>query len=314
MNFDNLDDLHVLLAAAETRSFTQAGRRCGLSTAAVSSAIKRLEQALGVRLFDRSTRSVQATHEGEVMIDHARRALDLLAQGQALVRGAGSPLAGPVRITVATTLARAFLADWLAGFAQRHPGLEIDLQVTDAELDLLRDGIDMAVRTGPLPDSGLAARLLANSHRVACASPDYLARHGRPEHPQALVGHACLVYQVRGRRLNDWTFSRPECGGAAPQEPIHVRVQGALSCNDASIAQQWALQGRGVAYLSELGLAEALRQGTLVRLFPDHVGEPAPLYAVLPSNRFVPPRVGLLVEALAVLFASPGGPGRLSGG
>ena len=305
MKFDNLDDLHVLIAAAETRSFTLAGRRCGLSTAAVSAAIKRLELALGVRLFDRSTRSVLVTREGALMIDHARRALDLLAQGQALVQGGDLPLRGLVRITVATTLARGFLADWLADFAQRHPGLEIDLQVSDAELDLLREGIDMALRTGPLPDSGLAARLLARTHRLACASPQYLARRGHPKHPSELVAHECLVYQSRGRRLHDWVFDPVPTAGAAGAAQCLVRVQGALTCNDASIAQQWALQGRGVAYLSELGLLEALRRGDLVRLFPDHVGEPAPLYAVMPSNRFVPPRVNLMVEALAVLFAGP---------
>ncbi|WP_027476439.1 LysR family transcriptional regulator [Curvibacter gracilis] len=299
MKFDNLADLKVLVAAAETGGFTPAGRRCGLSTAAVSAAIKRLETSLGVRLFERSTRSVQATQEGRVMIDHARRALELVAEGQALVRGGSAALTGSLRLTTSSALARGLLLDWLPGFAAQHPGLEIDLRVTDTHVDLVREAIDVAVRYGPLPDSGLAARLLAPSHRIACASPAYLRRRGWPQQPQDLAQHECLTYEVRGRLLCDWAFSPVDGAGQA----VTVPVRGALRCNDASVALDWALQGQGVVYQSALQLAGALADGRLQRVLPGWLGAAAPLYAVLPSNRFVPPRVTALVEALAELFA-----------
>lgn len=296
MEFDNLDDLHVLLATAETGGLTSAGKRCGLSTAAVSAAIKRLEQSLGVRLFERTTRAVRPTAEGEVMIDHARRALELVSEGRARVRAGTVGIAGPIRVTVAAALAREVVAEWLAQFAAEHPRIQIDLQVSDAHVDLVRDGIDVALRHGPLPDSTHTARLLAAAHRVVCASPVYLERHGAPARAEDLARHECLVYHVRGRRLDRWRFTRDD-GDAA-----EVQVAGRLACNDASIAQQWAIEGRGVLYQSELALLAPLARGELVRLLPEWSGEPAPLYALLPSKTYVPARVKALVEELAALF------------
>jgi DNA-binding transcriptional LysR family regulator len=295
MEFDNLDDLRVLLATAETGSLTGAGRRCGLSTAAVSAAIKRLETALGVRLFERTTRSVRPTEEGEVMIDHA---LEIVSEGQARVRAGSSGLTGTIRITAAAVFAHEMLATWLAEFAVQHPQLHVDLLVSDAHLDLVRDGIDLALRNGPLADSSHTARLLGSARRVACASPDYVARHGDPGQPSELASHECLVYHVRGRRMGIWQFDRE--GEPAQQ----VRVSGRLACNDASIAQQWALQGRGILYQSELALVDSLASGKLVRLMPGYRGEDASLYAVLPSRRYVPARVQTVMDQLAAAFSS----------
>jgi DNA-binding transcriptional LysR family regulator len=300
MEFDNLDDLRVLLATAETGSLTAAGRRCGLSTAAVSAAMKRLETTLGARLFERTTRSVRPTPEGELMVDHARRALELVAEGQALVRAGRGELSGTIRITAATAMSHVVLAPWLAEFAARHPGLQIDLQVSDSLVDLVRDGIDVALRNGPLPDSTMVARLLATAHLVACASPDYLARHGTPQHPAELAQHECITYQVRGRRLSTWRFTPREDAGA---EACEVRVRGRLASDNAAVAHLWARQGRGIVYQSALDLGDSIAQGDLVPLFPQYLGAEAPLYAVLPSKRFVPQRVTVLVEQLAALFA-----------
>ncbi|WP_332775757.1 LysR family transcriptional regulator [Polaromonas sp.] len=298
MKFDNLYDLRVLLATAETGGLTSAGKRCGLSTAAVSAALKRLEQSLGVRLFERTTRSVRPTAEGEVMIDHARRALELVAEGQSRVLAGSLGLVGTIRITVAAVLARELIAHWLGEFAALHPAITVDLQVSDAHLDLVREGIDLALRNGPLADSSHTARLLATARRVACASPAYLARQGVPCHPAELTQHECFVYDVRGRRLDVWQFEAREGG-----TPLPVRVAGRLACNDASIALQWALEGRGIIYQSELALVDSLASGGLVPLFPDHRGEASPLYAVLPSKRYVPARVQAVMDQLSALFA-----------
>lgn len=296
MEFDNLDTLRVLLATAETDSLTGAGKRCRLTTAAVSAAIKRLETSLGVRLFERTTRSIRPTAEGEVMIDHARRALELVSQGQALARAGSKGLAGSIRISVAAVIARELLAAWLADFTAVHPHVVVDMQVSDVHVDLVRDGIDLALRHGPLPDSTYSARLMAPARRVACASPDYLARHGTPAEPAELAKHSCVIHHVRRWRLDEWVFEREGCA------PACVGVRGSLATNDASIAQQWAEQGRGVIYQSELALLAALESKKLMPLFPGWEGAAAPLYAVLPSKRYVPARVSELVERLGVLF------------
>jgi DNA-binding transcriptional LysR family regulator len=298
MEFDNLNVLRVLLAIADTGSLTAAGRQLDLSTAAVSAAIKRHENSLGVRLFERTTRSVRPTAEGEVMIDHARRALELVAEGQAKVRHGSLELSGTICITASVTMARELLVDWLAEFAARHPAIEINLQVSDAQLDLVRDAIDVAVRNGPLIDSSLVARLLAPARRLACASPAYLAEHGVPRHPRDLAHHQCLVSRVRDRIYDRWQFEP----AASPGTPTYVKVSGRLACHDASVAHQWALAGRGITYQSELVVAHSLASGALIRLLPNYMGEDVPLYAVMPSSRFVPTRVSVLVGELSKLF------------
>lgn len=301
MKFDNLDDLPVFLAIADTGGLTSAGKLCGLSTAAVSAALKRLERSLGVRLFERTTRVVRPTAEAEIMIEHVRQALALLSQGQAQVRAGSRGLVGSIRITVGTLMAREMMARWLAEFAASHAGITIDLVVSDERVDLVREGIDLALRAGPLPDSSHTARLLAPARRVACASPEYLQRRGVPASPQALADHDCLVHQSRGRRLDEWEFSPTQGGDVAP---MVVKVHGALTCHDASIAHEWALQGRGIIYSSELALAPALASGRLVRLLPDYLGALSPLYAVLPGGRFVSARVRVLVDQLAAEFGA----------
>lgn len=301
---DNLDDFHVLQAIAETNSLTAAAKRCGLSTASVSAALKRLEAALGIRLFERTTRSIRPTAEGEVMIDHARRALQLLAEGQALARAGSANAGGTVRITAATALASLVLAPWIAAFAEKNRGVRVELLVSDAVVDLVREGIDLAVRNGPLPDSNLVAKLLSPACRIACASPSYLAAHGVPAHPSELAQHECITYLVGGRRLDTWSFDAP---GGGPGLHCEVRVSGALTTDNAAIANQWALRGRGVIYQSALYVQDALARGDLVRLFPDLVGQSAPLYAVLPSGRYVPNRVRTLIDAFAAFLAERNG-------
>jgi DNA-binding transcriptional LysR family regulator len=302
MAFDNLDDLRVLLATADTGSLTAAGRRCGLSTAAVSAAMKRLETTLAVRLFDRTTRSLRPTAEGELMVDHARRALDLIAEGQARVRGDRGELAGRIHVTASSTMSQRLLAGWLGEFAGQHPGLEIDLQVSDSWLDLVKDGVDLALRNGPLPDSSFAGRLLSPARRQAYASPDFVARHGAPREPADLAALDCITCRVRGRRHDRWRFT-PRGDDSA--EACEVLVRGPLACDNAAVALLWARQGRGVVYLSDIDLREPLQRGEMQRLLPDHDGEPSPLYAVLPSHRFTPHRVRALVDALAAHFADP---------
>ena len=312
MKFDNLNDVPVLLAIADTGGLTAAGKLCSLSTAAVSAALKRLEQSLGVRLFERTTRLVRPTAEGEVMIEHARQAMALLTDGRAQVRKSSLGLVGNIRISVGTLLAREMVSNWLAEFAAMHPGITIDLAVSDVRADLVLEGIDLALRAGPLPDSSHTARLLATARRVACASPQYLQRKGVPICPLELSSHDCLVHQSRGRQLNEWAFSPAR---DSSREPLLVKVRGPLTCHNASIAHDWALHGRGIIYISELALGRSLASGALVRLFPDYLGALSPLYAVLPGGRFEPARVRALLNELAAEFERRRAGGRdVSGG
>ncbi|MDD0811306.1 LysR substrate-binding domain-containing protein [Curvibacter sp. RS43] len=294
MKLENLDELRVALACAETGSLTASAARLHTSPAAASAALKKLEARLGARLFERSTRSMRITAEGELFTAYARRALDLLDEGQAQLREGDAQLMGTVRLAAPSDLTRRVLLDWLDDFLAAHPGVELQLAVSDSLSDVVRDQVDLALRYGELDDSRLVARRLLTTRRVLCAAPSYLARHGTPQHPSELSQHECLSFVVRGRRLLQWPFTRSD-----GRESLSVRVHGRRSADDAEIAHRWALAGHGLVCKSEVDLHADLASGALVRVLPDWQGLTMPLYAVLPSNRFVPARVRALIEALA---------------
>ncbi|MFY0576737.1 substrate binding domain-containing protein [Cystobacter fuscus] len=200
-------------------------------------------------------------------------------------------------MTAPSDLARTTLLSWLDEFLAAHPGLELALLVRDLPLDVMREEVDVAIRYGNMADSGLVARLLATTHPVLCASPDYLKRHGTPLHPEDLPRHNCITFDRGGRRHRDWRFAR---GGAWTE----VRVSGDRHADDASLAREWAIAGAGLLFKTELDVRHDLERGALVRLLSDWRTEPYPLHAVIPSGRFVPARVRALVDFLALKFSS----------
>jgi DNA-binding transcriptional LysR family regulator len=206
---------------------------------------------------------------------------------------------GSIRITVGTLLAREMMSEWLANYVVTHPGITLHLLVNDDRPDLGAENIDIALRPGPLADPKLSGRLLATARRVACASPAYLQRMGSPASPQDLVKHNCLVHRSQNSWLDEWEFTPVNPPGT---EPIRVKVPCTLVCDDASVAYQWALQGRGIIYNSELSLKRALASGSLVRLLNDHLGAAAPLYAVHLSSRGMTEQAQDLLDQLAIDF------------
>ena len=296
MKIDNLADLRVLVLTARGGTLSAAGRALGLTPAAASAALKRLETRLGARLFERSTRAMRLTPQGQTLLDYATRALDLLAEGESQVAAEGGALVGTVRVASPSDLTRGTLLPWFDDFLDAHPGVRLALSVGDRPLDVLRDEVDVAVRYGPLADSRLVARPLAMSRPRLWASPAYLAAHGAPRTPQDLQRHNCLTFHRSGRHQRTWRFLRQG-------QWTEVRVDGDRVADDASLARHWALAGRGITFKSELDVRQDEAAGTLVRLLPDWDTDPYPLHAVLPSGRFVPARVRSLVDFLAARFA-----------
>jgi DNA-binding transcriptional LysR family regulator len=297
MKIENLADLRMLLFTARTGTLSAAARQLGVTPAAASATLKRLEAQLGARLFERSTRAMRLTPQGQTLLDYAQRALDLLAEGESLVSADRGALVGTLRVAAPSDLARGTLLPWLDEFLALHPGLQLSLSVGDRLLDVMRDEVDVALRYGELADSRLVARRLALTRRVLCASPAYLARHGAPGVPQDLVQHNCLIFQLGGRPSRRWRFERDG-------QWSEVRVGGNRSADDAALARQWALAGVGITLKSALDVHHDLASGALVRLLPDWQGEPYALHALLPSGRFVPARVRALVDFLAGRFAA----------
>src|SRR5471032_646424 len=289
---ENVGDLQVLLHTASGGSLTAAARALGITPAAASATLKRLEAQLGTRLFERSTRAMRLTYQGQILLDYAVRAFELLDEGESQVDADRATLVGTLRVAAPSDLTRNLLLPLFDEFMGAHPGLQLRLSVGDRVLDVLRDEVDVAIRYGALADSRLVARTLAVARPVCSASPAYLRRHPAPRTPQDLAQHNCITFDRGGRRHRAWRFCRDG-------QWTEVRIDGDRSVDDASLAREWAIAGRGVILKSEIDQRRDLESGALVALLTDWETEPYPLHALLPSGRFVPNRVRALVDFLA---------------
>ncbi|MGN6528290.1 MAG: LysR family transcriptional regulator [Burkholderiaceae bacterium] len=301
MKVENIADLQVLLHAARGGSLSAAARTLGITPAAASATLKRLEAQLGTRLVERSTRAMRLTPPGQILLDYARRAFELLAEGESQLDAERGALVGTVRVAAPSDLTRTVLMPMLDDFLRLHPGVELALNVGDRVLDVLRDEVDLAIRYGQLADSRLVARTLTVARPVLSASPDYLRRRGTPRSPLDLVDHNCIAFMRGGRPFRTWRFGQ---GG----QWTTVRVGGDRSVDDASLAREWALAGAGILLKTEIEQRRDLASGALVPLLADWETDPYPLHALLPSGRFVPARVRALVDFLALRFAAPADP------
>lgn len=298
MRIENVADLQVLIHAAAGGSLTAAAKVLELTPAAASAMLKRLEAQLGTRLFERSTRALRLTPEGQTLLKYAQGAFELLAEGEAQLSAEQAALKGSLRVTATVDLTRAVLLPWLSEFLELHPGLKLVLTANDRTLDLVRGEIDVALRYGKLADSSLVQTRLASPHLVACASPKYLARNPAPKQPVDLQRHNCLTFERGGRRNQTWRFARKG-------KWVEVRVDGDRSVDEATLAREWAVAGAGVVMLSSLNLRDDLARGRLVPLLSEWETEAHPLHAVMPSGKFVPQRVRAFIEFLTQKLASP---------
>ncbi len=300
MKIENIGDLHVLLQTARCGNLTAAATALGMTPAAASATLKRLENQLSVRLFERSTRAMRITPQGQILLDYAKRAFELLAEGESHVASDKSALVGSLRVAAPSDLTRNTLLPWFSEFLELHPGVQLALSVGDKVLDVMRDEVDVALRYGTLADSRLVARTIAVSRPILCASPAYLQRHPAPQTPQDLLQHNCITFERGGKRYRLWRFAQ---NGAWTE----VRVNGDRYVDDASLAREWALAGAGLLMKSAIDIRQELAGGALVPLLTEWDTEPYPLHALLPSGRFVPGRVRALVDFLAEKFAASDG-------
>jgi DNA-binding transcriptional LysR family regulator len=207
-------------------------------------------------------------------------------------------LKGLVRLAAPTDLARSVLGPWLDEFQALHPDIELALHLSDGVQDLVGDALDLALRYGHLPDSGLVARKLCDTRRITCAAPAYLARRGTPRTPEDLAGHNCLTFRVGGRNDATWHFEAPD--GRA----CKVRVRGDRRSDDSALVKLWAVEGRGIVNKSDIDLEDELAGGRLVRLLADHAGPVVPLSLVFANARQLPAPVRALADFLADRFQS----------
>lgn len=290
---DRLDALRLYIAVAEAGSFSAVARQQSIAVSTVSLAVKQLEEEFRTRLLARSTRQLALTHEGEILLGDARR---IVSEWDASMAGLGqdSILSGPIRLTATNDFGRARILPLLDDFQDLHPQVSITLLLSDSNLDLIEDHIDMALRYGPLPDSANRARLLMPGRRLVCAAPAYWDRHGRPLHPDELVAHNCLVLARPGSPLAAWPF-REEAN------LFHVKVRGDRQTSDGDVLRYWAVKGLGVTLKNSCDVSQELRAGTLEAVLQGFSAGAVDLYAMHPGghlSRRVTALLDFLAEAL----------------
>lgn len=284
---DLLGSLHVLVRVVETGSFSAVARERDISQAAVARQISRLEEHFGVRLFHRTTRKLSLTDDGRMLLGMARPVLDGVEGIEAAIGRQSSSPVGMVRVGIPVAAAR-FLAPRFSLLLAAHPGLKVDLVVSDRLGDMVDDRLDVAMRSGEITDGSLVVRRAGTSERVAVAAPDYLARHGAPAVPADLAAHACLLHDT-GPDSDLWTFTTQ---GDIEQ----IRARGSFIANDGAAVHLAARSGYGIAFLSLVEVFDDLRDGVLVRVLRNFPSPRVPISLVYPSRRHLAPRTRLVMD------------------
>lgn len=290
-------DLHLLTVLAQTRSYTQAARRLGISKASASMRIAELERAAGVPLVRRTTRSVGLTEAGQQLVEETQDAFTRIEQSFAGIKDlAGNPR-GLVRVTAPVALGRQHVVPTLAPFLRAHPEIRIELDLTDRFVNLAQEGFDLAVRHSHEPPDTHVAWVLCETRSVLVASRDYLRRYGTPAHPSELAQHQCLPY-LRGHTGQSWSFERE---GRRQPETVIVAVNGRLRANNSEALREAVLGGLGIGLLPDFSAAAHMGPRQLVQMLPGwrprgFFGER--LYAIRPWSAQVPRAVQCLVDHL----------------
>jgi len=288
---DKIDRMRAFALVANNASFTIAAQRMGRSSRLVSKYVADLENALGVQLLNRTTRSVSLTDAGATYLALCSPLLDGFDELEDRVRNEQASLRGAVHISAPTGFGALRLVPSLARFAVEHPNVELDLQFSDRRVSIIEEGLDLAIRIGPMRDSSLKVRQLGRMPLVVCASPAYLERVGTPSHPQKLAAHECIL----DGNMTEPTVWRFDMNGKEEA----VQVNGRFRMNAPAGSAHLAATGAAIARCPAYTVAEALEAGALVELFAEHRVSPYTVAALFPQNRRLTTRVRALIDHLA---------------
>lgn len=286
-----LNELQIFVRVVELRNISAAARSLRLSPAAASHRILQLENKLGARLLNRTTRNLQPTEEGYIFYEHALDVLSAIERAESSIAAVGGTPSGSLRITAPLCLGRRILAPLVAQFTEAYPRVQIRMRLSDHLLDLLGEAIDVAIRMANPTDSSFIVRRLADCPRVLCAAPSYVARRGEPAKPDDLLQHNCLMLRFPGSLQSRWTL-------LGPDGPTTLNVTGTLDADDGEVLTEWALQGYGITLKPWWEVADHIRSGALVEILPPYRPEPVALVALFPHRQLVAAKVRTFVEYL----------------
>jgi DNA-binding transcriptional LysR family regulator len=289
--------MESFVRVVEAGSFVAAADRAGLSTSSLSRQIAELEQHLGVRLLNRTTRRLSLTESGQSYYERCVTLLADVQEAEAIAGQAAAQPRGTIRLTCSHNMAEQRVAPAIAAFVARYPDMKFDLVVADRIVDLVEEGFDLAIRVGPVGSDRLVARRLGSMRALLCASPGYLERHAAPRSVPELAQHNALTYAYAATP-RVWRFT--DATGAV----LEIRVAGSLHANSGDALRSAAEAGLGLICEPDFLVSESLHEGRLVRLLPDYVGPGGEIWAVYPSRRHLSLKVRLFVDHIATAFAA----------
>lgn len=294
---DSISEMTVFAEVVQAGSFVGAARRLGLTASGVSRKIGRFEQRLGVRLFNRTTRSLSLTEPGEALFQRSSHILDSIEAAEGLVRDLGAAPKGTLRVAASDAFALLVLVPFLRGFLERYDGLSVTLVQGDGPIDLLGQRVDVAIRFEQPSHSSFITRKLIDDPWILCASPDYLRAYGRPETPAELQEHRCLTIHARGRTTNRWRFR----GDTGRDETLVV--ESAFSGIGLAVKAA-ALQGLGIARLAHFLVWPEVEAGLLVPLLTGFwPKEERAIHAVYPNRQYLPSKTRVFIDELGAYTA-----------
>lgn len=289
----NLGDLEIFNLVASCGSMSEAARSLGYSPAVISKRIKRLEERLGVRLFQRTTRQISLTEAGQGFHERVQGILVSIGEAEDFVAGRANAISGTLKISAPTSFGRMHIAPHLRAFMDANPALAINLVLSDEFTDLVAGSFDLAIRIADLNDSSLVAKRLAPVRRLLCASRSYVENHGMPTTISELQNHRCLP----AHNNDSWRLEGPD--GA-----FTIRPDGMLITNSSEVIREAVIAGLGIALRSTWDIGQELRDGTLVQVLPDYEGSKnVSLSAVYSSRKLLPAKMRLFIDYLTALYA-----------
>lgn len=284
-----LENIRVFVRVVELGSLSAAGRHMRLSPAVCSQRVQSLERHLGVRLFNRTTRQMQPTEQGLIYYEGCLEVMRTLEAAESAVVGAGAEPQGELRVTAPLGLGRDVIAPAIAAFREKYPDIKVRLRMSEHLIDIVKEGLDVAIRLAPMPDSSLTMRKVAECERVLVASPAYVEANGVPGVPHDLASRQCLALRFPGSRQFRWSLSGP--GGEE-----RIAVSGDMDSDHSGVLLDWALAGHGIALAPLFEVVGHLRAGRLVTVLRDHTPEPATLAILYPHRQLLPPKTKLFAE------------------
>ncbi len=287
----NASELALFALIVEAKSFNKAAKLAEISPAALSKRLSKLEKDLEIQLLYRTTRRLSLTEAGEILYGHVKDINNQVSDAVSAVSNFSEGLTGTIKMTVPTISGELILAEAVADFCQLHPNLTIEMRLENEFVDLIKEGQDLAIRTGVLSDSSLIAKHLLDSNWMVCCAPTYIEKFGKPQTPEGLTTHNCMAYTYQNKGAYEWYFSQGE-------QEAYVRISGNFATNNSQALRKAALAGYGIVYVPRCCVYEDIQQGDLVPLLADYNPRKLGIYAVYPYTRHQPHKIALLIEHL----------------